>query len=418
MDQTIEQAAETTASKPTRKATERLTKRTVDALKPGELAWDADVRGFGVRCQRRNRVFILKARIKGRTRWFSIGCYGSPWTVETARREAKRILGAIAGGADPATARDIAKGAPTLDELANRYITEHVEAHNRPSTATVFKWLVNTCILPTLGKFKVQDVRRDDVAKLHAAMKDTPRQANQTLAVLSKMMHLAEAWGLRPDNSNPCRLLKRYPERKRERFLSEPELQRLGVAVADLLTERSLLPGAATCIRLAALTGCRRSELLALRWDDVDLSGCALTIREAKAGGRVHPIGGAAIALLSGLDRSGPWVIWSTDPKKPMPKDTLEGNWARVRERAGLLDARFHDLRHTVGTYAGQAGANAFLVRDALGHKTLAMTGRYVNRDTDPLRQLADRVSGRIAAALDGNKGGEVLSLPVTVRHA
>ena len=417
MIQTSEQAAEPTA-KLARKATGRLTKRTVDALKPGELAWDADVRGFGVRCQRRDRVFILKTRIKGRTRWFSIGCHGSPWTVETARREAKRILGAIAGGADPATARDIAKGAPTLDELANRYITEHVEAHNRPSTATVFKWLVNTCILPTLGKLKVQDVRRDDVAKLHAAMKDTPRQANQTLAVLSKMMHLAEAWGLRPDNSNPCRLLKRYPERKRERFLSEPELQRLGAVVAELLAAKKLLPGAATCIRLAALTGCRRGELLALRWADVDLAAGVLVIREAKAGGRVHSIGAAAVALLSNLDRSGPWLIWSTDPKKPMPKDTLEGNWARVRERAGLPDVRFHDLRHTVGTYAGQAGANAFLVRDALGHKTLAMTGRYVNRDAAPLRQLADRVSGRIAAALDGGKGGEVIPLPVAVGQA
>lgn len=83
-----------------------------------------------------------------------------------------------------------------------------------------------------------------------------------------------------------------------------------------------------------------------------------------------------------------------------------------------LDDARFHDLRHTVGTYAGQAGANAFLVRDALGHKTLAMTGRYVSRDADPLRQLADRVSGRIAAALDGGKSGEVIPLPVAVGQA
>ncbi len=94
-----------------------------------------------------------------------------------------------------------------------------------------------------------------------------------------------------------------------------------------------------------------------------------------------------------------------------MSQSTLEHAWQRVRERANLNDIRFHDLRHTVGTYSGQAGANAFLVRDTLGHKTLAMTGRYVSRDANPLRQLADRISGRIAAALDGSRDAFVVSL-------
>jgi len=389
----------------------RLTKRTVDALKPGELVWDADVAGFGVRCQRRDKIFILKTRVRGRARWFSIGNFGSPWTVETARRKAKAILGDIANGADPATLRDSAKSAPTIADLVERYLAEHVALHNRPRTARTVRQIVRAHIEPALGAHRVADVTRADVVKLHHDMRRSPRHANHVVSVLSKMMHLAEAWGWRPDGSNPCRLVKRYAERKRERLLTEPELQRLGAAIGELLNENRLLPGAAVAIRLAALTGCRMSEILALHWSDVDLQAGTLAIREAKAGARVHPIGAAAVALMTTVDHSGPWVVWSTDPKNPMPQSTLEHAWRRVRERANLADVRFHDLRHAYGTYAGQAGANAFLVRDAMGHKTLAMTGRYVNRDANPLRQLADRVSSRIAAAIGDEKPAPVVPL-------
>jgi len=392
-----------------------ITLRTVKALRADDgdgLLWDAEHPGFGVRCRPSgSKHYLLKYRFKGRQRWLTIGRHGAPWTPETARREARRLMGEIAKGRDPADARDGAKGAPTVADLAARYLAEHVEAHNRASTTVTFKRLVNVHIVPELGKRHVADVTRADVSKLHHAMRETPRQANQTLAVLSKMMHLAEAWGWRQDGSNPCRLVKRFAERTRERFYTEAELARIGEAVTALEREGKILPGCATAIRMAALTGCRMGEVLALHWTDVDLERGALTIREAKAGGRVHVIGAPTVALLSSLDRSGPRAVWSTDPAKPLPAGTLERAWERVRERAGLEDARFHDLRHTVGTFAGQAGANAFLVRDALGHKTLAMTGRYVSRDADPMRDLANRVSGRIAAAMAGGSG-EVVELP------
>lgn len=383
-----------------------ITLRAVKALKADDgdaLLWDDKLPGFGVRCRASgHRCYVLKYRLGGRQRWYSIGRHGAPWTPETARREARRLLGEIAKGRDPAADRDSARGAPTVVELAERYLAEHVEAHNRPSTARTFKRLVQAHIVRELGRHRVANVTRADASKLHHAMRGTPRQANQTLAVLSKMMHLAEAWGWRPDGTNPCRLVKRFAERQRERFYSEAELARIGEAVTALEREGKILPGCATAIRMAALTGCRMGEVLALQWADVDLEQGALAIREAKAGGRVHVIGAPTVALLSNLDRSGPWVVWSTDPAKPLPAGTLERAWERVRDRAGLEDARFHDLRHGYGTFAGQSGANAFLVRDALGHKTLAMTGRYVSRDADPMRDLANRVSGRIAAAMAG----------------
>jgi integrase len=152
-------------------------------------------------------------------------------------------------------------------------------------------------------------------------------------------------------------------------------------------------------------------EVLALQWGDVEIENGTLQIREGKAGGRIHTVGAPVLPLLASLDRSGPYVVWSTDPHKPLPQATLEGAWEKVRDKAGVADARFHDLRHTVGTYAGQMGASAFLVRDALGHRTLAMTGRYVNRDAAPLRELSDRVAGRIAAAMIRAPEAEVVPL-------
>ena len=105
----------------------RITKRLVEALKPGSIVWDTDVKGFGVRCQRRDKIYILKTRTGGRQRWFSIGPHGSPWTPEKARTRAKRILGEIADRKDPATLRDASKRNPTVTDLVAMFLHQHVE---------------------------------------------------------------------------------------------------------------------------------------------------------------------------------------------------------------------------------------------------------------------------------------------------
>ena len=334
----------------------------------------------------------------------TIGRHGA-LTPDEARKRARRLLATVGDGVDPAGERARARQAPTMVQLCDRYFAEHVDEHNRASTAKEFRRLAEKRIKPALGALKAADVTREDVIKLHRSMRATPRQANHVLAVLSKMFHLSELWEIRPDGSNPCRHVKRYAECKRERFLSEAELTRLGAALDKAENAARELPGVVAAIRLLALTGCRLGEILGLRWADVDFAAGALHIRDAKAGGRNQTIGALALAMLDGLPRTSEWVVFSTSPDKPLPTSTIEGSWSRLRRRAGIEDARLHDLRHTVGTFAGQAGANAFLVRDMLGHKTLAMTGRYVSRDADPLRALSDKVESRIAAAMAGGSG-------------
>jgi integrase len=136
-----------------------------------------------------------------------------------------------------------------------------------------------------------------------------------------------------------------------------------------------------------------------------------LWLSDAKAGPRAVPLAAPAVALLSGSVRDDASPIFQVADGKLLSVSMLEKAWRRICKRAGLENARLHDLRHTVGTYAGGAGLNAFLVRDLLGHKTLAMTGRYVQRDADPLRAAADAVSGSIAAAMAGGAGAEVVPM-------
>ena len=394
----------------------KITKRLVDSAEAPDgkrlYVWDTEVKGFGlVVTPNGAKTYVVQYRAgTGRTapdRRYTIGSHGA-LTPDKARDMAKDVLAAVRGGADPAAERIAGREkAKSVNDLADRYLSDHVDVKNKPSTAVGFRRLVEKQVKPALGKLAVEKVTRADVAKLHHDMRATPRQANQTLAVLSKMFSLAEVWGLRPDESNPCKKIERYRENKRERFLSETEIADLGEALAAL--DGIVSSPVLNAIRLLLLTGCRMGEVLALRWSDVDLEAGALVIHDGKAGGRLHPFGAQTFAFLTELQKaaSGPdgkpaagWVLRSSDPDKPLSQSTLEHAWHRIRAKAGLDDVRLHDLRHTVGNYAGQTGANAFLVRDKLGHKTLAMTGRYVNRDANPLRDLWDKVEGRISAAL------------------
>ncbi len=186
------------------------------------MLWDSELNGFGVRVQKGGgKSYVLHYRVgTGRgapRRKLTIGRHGSPWMPETARKEAKTLLGIIEDGADPAADKLARRETPTIAELAERFHAEHAEAKRKGSTAAEYKRLLDKTILPALGKRKVADVTRANVTKLHHANREAPYQANCVLAVLSKMFNLAERWGLRSDGSNPslppCREIRRAQAR-------------------------------------------------------------------------------------------------------------------------------------------------------------------------------------------------------------
>ena len=236
----------------------KITKRAVDALVPAErerVVWDDDIKGFGVRVHPTGRkVYIVKYRHEGRSVKVTIGPHG-PVTPAAARARAAEIITLAKTGRDLAGKTPGARGSVTIADLARRFMDEYGPAHLKPSTARLYRKIIENRILPRFGKRRVSDIGKSDVVALHHDMRDVPDHANRTLSVVSRMLTMAEVWEMRPEGANPCRHVKKYPEHKRERFLSDEEYRRLGSALRDAEGEGFASPGAIAAIRLLMLTG-------------------------------------------------------------------------------------------------------------------------------------------------------------------
>ena len=305
----------------------RITIRTVAALKLGEVVKDIEVPGFGCRCQGKTKVYFLRTRYRGKREYFTIGRHGAPWTPEKARKKAKAWLGDIADGKDPAQQRDEEKAAKTVVELCDQYLVDGC-ATKKPSTLATDRGRIERHVKPLLGKRRVKDVTANDVRRfmrdvangktaVGGLTRPTARgapvtggkgTATRTVGLLGGIFAFAVAEGMRPDN--PVRGVKRFPDRKEDRFLSPEELARLGETLtADEKDGEN--PEAIAGIRMLILTGCRKSEILTLRWADVDFDRAFLRLPDTKTGERIIPLGAPALELLASLPRlhGNPYVL-------------------------------------------------------------------------------------------------------------
>jgi integrase len=402
----------------------RLTKTAVEALEPGRrdiYAWDDRVAGFGVKVTPRGaRVYVLKYRAGRLQRWMTLGRHGE-MTAEQARAKAVMLRGAIAGGVDPARDRNDGAAEPTVDNLADRYLEQYAVPHKKTRSVEEDKRNLKLHVRPELGQMKVGGVSRQDILKLHHRLRTTPVAANRVTALLSKMFSLAEEWGIRPEGSNPARHIKKFAERSHKRFLSGGELQRLGKALTEAEAEGEQPIGIAI-IRLLVLTGCRRAEILTLRWSFVDFDRSCLRLPDSKTGDKVVRLGAPALDLLADLPRfpHSPFMFPALRHTAPGGKRRvgaghfvgIERLWSRVRSRAGIGDIRLHDLRHTYASWAVMGGMTLPMIGELLGHRQPSTTARYTHLADDPLRAAADRVAGAIAGALDGGEGAEIVEMP------
>ena len=386
----------------------KITKRIVDSADPRPtefFVWDTEIPGFGLRVLPSGRKgYVVQFRAGRRSRRVSLGP-STVLTCEQARNRAIAIVAAARNGADPAAERDAGRKAITVKELAERFDREHIAIRVKASTAKEYRRNLRQFIVPALGRLTVTGMTRGDVAKFHHDLRHIPYQANRCLEQISKMFNLAEMWGLRTEGTNPRRHVKKYPEKKRERFLSPAEIRRLVEVLDDAEREGLEMPSAILAFRLLMLTGCRLGEILSLQWEYVDLDGGLLHLPDSKTGAKRVALGQAAVELLRRAERrnDNPYVIIGAVPHKPL--SNIHVIWARIRARAGLKDARIHDLRHTFASVAASLGHDLSMIGKLLGHKSLQSTARYAHIRFDHVRDSADAVSNEIMSYV--NKADE-----------
>ena len=375
----------------------RISKRTVEALhvdRKDAVFWDRDLPGFGVRVHRTGRkVYVVQTRGAAGLKRVTIGRHGEI-TPEEARKNAREIIDCIKRGIDPK-----AEAPPpelTTAELAERCLRAHVAVNCSAGTMKNYRNAIDGYIVPELGALPLSAVDRAEVSALHYRLRRTPHQANRVIKVLSKMFSLAEAWELVPPGTNPCKSVQLYREGKRERFLNEDEYRRLGRVLDEAEAEGSMGRHGIAAIRLLLLTGCRRDEIVTLRWDDVDRAAGELRLRETKSGARMIPLTPAVEEVLAGIPRvpGNPWVIAGAKTGRHMAN--IDKVWQRLREQARLEDVRIHDLRHSYASRALALGESITMIGRLLGHTKVGTTARYAHLARDTERASAARVGGSI----------------------
>lgn len=405
----------------------RLTKRVVDNLEASEteyVAWDADLPGFGVRVRPSGaKSFIAVYRAgsgrKAPQRKLTIASVAKI-TPEEARVQAKKAIGAAAGGADPAALKSIERKTLTIGDLIDVFLSDHVEPKRKAGTQGHYRDILNRIVRPELGTAKADKVRRAEISRLHLKWKKTPYQANRILAVVGSMYAFGGKRSLIPETINPARGIEKFPEQGRERFLSSGELEKLGAALRLAETDgipwridegkptakhipksarRTVIdPHAAGALRLLLFSGCRLREILHLKWQEVDVERGLLFLGDSKTGRKTIVLNAPALAVLASLPRVGSYVV--PGDNADMPRSDLKRPWTMITRQAGLDGLRIHDLRHSFASFGAGGGMGLPIVGKLLGHANATTTARYAHLDADPLRRASNAIASTIAAAL------------------
>ena len=400
--------------------------REVRALNPGETIWDMKVPAFGARRQKGKAVaYVLFYRTKeGRQRWHTIGRHGAPWTPDTARDEAKRILGKVASGGDPAGDKTSARRAAIVSELCDLYLKDAEDGRlltrrrvaKKASTIVTDKGRMERHIKPLLGSLKVASVAREDVERfMHsvaegetagrtktekkrglANVRGGKGAATRTVGLLGAMFAYAVHHRMRPDN--PVRGVTRFADGKRERRMSNEEYAALGEALR--LGRASVWPSAISLARFLALTGWRSGEALGLRWSDIDFARRTAALADTKTGRSLRPLSRAACDLLQETPRIGADLVFPASRGNGLMTG-FPKIWERIAKMGSLpADITPHVLRHSFASVAVDLELSELTIAALLGHKKTSVTSKYAHHADAVLLQAADSVAGRIAVLM------------------
>lgn len=400
----------------------KITKTVVDASEPVEgvryCVWDTEIKGFRLRVMPTGRkVYELRYRVGSRQRLSTIGTHGSPWTADTARSRAKTMLFSVAHGEDPQADKEKARAAMTVSELVTLYLEQGPadKPGKRASSWATDKYNLKRHAEPQIGSKVARDLSAADLAQWQAAVtsgktaakgksdkkrgsvnvRGGPGAAARAMRTVAAMLAWAKKRGL--IENNPATEVAKIKDGRRERYLSDDEARRLweAVDVLEKAKEGGITADHAAAFKLLMLTGARRSEILGLRWTEVDLRRKLLLLPPLrhKSGGtsrpKAIPLPTAAVSILEGRKRTGDYIFG--DEPMPPPKRA----WARVLKQAGVTDASFHVLRHTLASFAIADGASLYVVGKTLGHAKAETTQRYAHLRDDATAKAAEGAAGR-----------------------
>lgn len=431
----------------------RIGLRDIRAMPPGATIYDADVLGFAVRRQRDAVTYAVRYRTAdNRQRWYTIGRHGSPWTPDQARDEAKRILGDVAKGIDPAGVKQARRNAATMGELCDTYLAaieggRLLTRSGRPKKASTLgtdKGRIEAHIKPLLGSIPVsaltrQDVRgfMHDVAEGKTAKRaKTARKrgvsnirggkgtATRTLGLLSAILSYAVERGLRTDN--PATGIQKFAEEKRERRLTDEEYAALGKALAEAAKEpgrrlyaeaakdmdqNGIWPPAVAMVRFLLFTGWRSGEALKLTRSEYDLAKRTAILTDTKTGKSMRPLSHGACDVLRTAPQIGETALVFPSAKADGLMLGFRSYWLRIAKLAKLpADVTPHTLRHSFASLAADMGYSEPTIAALIGHKGQTITSRYIHGADAVLLAAADAVARRTAELMgEAPQGGVVL---------
>ncbi|EIU9248502.1 tyrosine-type recombinase/integrase [Salmonella enterica] len=380
----------------------KLTKSAVDAAQPQAEAVelrDTLVPGFLCKITPAGRkVFMLQYRTNaGERRKPSLGLYGE-LTVEQARSLAQEWLAQVRRGGDPAAEKAEARQAPTVKELCTKFMEDYSKKRNKLSTQAGYQAVINRNIIPLLGRKKVQDVKRPEIAGLMEKLSYKQTEANKVFSVLRKMFNMAEVWGYRPDGTNPCRHVPMFPAGKSTHLISDEEMGNLFRQLDKIESEgleNYVIP---LGIRLQFEFAGRRSEIIALEWNWVDLQNRRVVWPDSKTGGMSKPMSEEAYRLLSTAPRQegSRYVLPSpSHTGKHLTTGEYYGGWSRALKAAGATHVGTHGIRHRSATDIANSGIPVKVGMALTAHKTVVMFMRYVHTEDKPVREAAELVANR-----------------------
>jgi integrase len=399
----------------------KLTKALIDAQLPAAreyFVWDADLKGFALRVSPNGlKSFFAQYRVgggrSGRTRRYAIGRFGA-LTLDEARREAKAVLGAVALGRDPSGERSSLRQEMTVSHLIDQYDAEGT-THLKPREKKQRLARLRHHIRPLLGTRRVTSVRVSDIeqmmrdiakGKTRVDKKVGPRQriivrggeGAAAKAVSDFSALFAYAVRIELIETNPCSPVKKLPARRHNRFLTLEELTRLGDAIQKLRAS-GVNPKAMDITMLWVLTGCRRNEISALRWSEVDFEGSCLRLNDSKTGASRRALAAPAAAILHRIERCASLFVFPSERGNSFFQGTKK-IWPKLVELADLPGVTPHTLRHTVGSAAVSSGETLAMTGALLGHTDHRSTSIYAHMQAHPAKAAADRVMAPIAAAI------------------